>query len=124
MPRIVDTLFQASAPGNWIVSACDEGASRMTNDNDPETQDSTISMVDPSGQAALLLLESLIHGLCEKASLSTQEAIEIVQRAVDVQFDRAEAADIERIAMWQAHALLLSIVESLRIDSMVAPTPG
>lgn len=71
---------------------------------------------DPHGQAALLLVESLIHGLCENATLTLDEAIEIAERAVDVQADRAEAADGAAAPLWQSHELLLAITASLRID--------
>jgi hypothetical protein len=74
------------------------------------------SPADPHGQAALLLVESLIHGLCENSTLSLDEAIEIAERAVDVQADRAEAADGAAAPLWRSHELLLAITASLRID--------
>lgn len=92
-----------------------------TNDDDAVTPGTTPLFRDAHGQAALVLVESLIHGLCEKAILSTDEAIEILERAIDVQLDRAEAAGIEAASSWQSHALLLSILNSLRIDGMGGP---
>jgi hypothetical protein len=83
-----------------------------TNDNDTAAQHAS----DPHGQAALLLVESLIHGLCENNMLTTAAAIEIVERAVSVQSDLARAADGAGVPMWASHALLSSIAASLRTD--------
>ena len=93
------------------------------NDNDPTMRGAGAPWSDAHGHAALLLLESLIHGLCEKSTLSSGEAVEIVERAVSVQLDQAEAADGAGAPMWQSHALLLSIAASLRIDAEGATTP-
>ena len=68
------------------------------------------------GLAALLLVESLIHGLCEKTMLSASEATEIAERAADVQLERAQVADTDAGALWRSHALMRSIAVSLRID--------
>ncbi|MES2497611.1 MAG: hypothetical protein V4618_15970 [Pseudomonadota bacterium] len=75
-----------------------------------------LSPPDSHGHAALLLVESLIHGLCEKSTLTVGEAIEITERAIDVQRDHAEAADETAASMWQSHRLLLSIATSLSLD--------
>ena len=69
------------------------------------------------GAAALLLIESLIHGLCEHAILKTNQAVEIVERAVDVQYDLAVAAEDMGEPLWQSHTLLQSIAASLSIDA-------
>jgi hypothetical protein len=94
-----------------------------TNDNDPTVQSAMCSPADAHGQAALLLVESLIHGLCEKSALSAREAVEIAERAISVQSDQAEAATAaeEAAVMWRAHALLSSILTSLRIDDIDLP---
>ncbi|MEG3178247.1 hypothetical protein U1872_18545 [Sphingomonas sp. RB3P16] len=91
------------------------------NDNDPPLQGAAPKS-DPYGQAALLLVESLIHGLCETSTLSADQAIEITQRAVEVQFDHAEAADGSGAAMWRSHDLLVAILASLKIDDGGPPT--
>lgn len=83
--------------------------------NDNETMLPILS--DSYGQAALLLVESLIHGLCENATLSVEEAIAITERAVDVQHDHAVAADGAGAPMWRSHALLSHIASSLRSDA-------
>lgn len=91
-------------------------------DNDAPMQGAISPPSDPHGQAALLLVESLIHGLCENATLSTDEAIEIAERAVSVQFDQAEGADGAGAPLWRSHALLSKILASLQIDG-AKPTP-
>ena len=49
---------------------------------------------DPHGHAALLLVESLIHGLIARGTLSVAEAVEIVDVATDVKVDgSAEIGD-------------------------------
>jgi hypothetical protein len=47
--------------------------------------------IDPHGRAALLLVESLIHALVEKAVLTRAEAIEVIDIAVDVEEELALA---------------------------------
>lgn len=42
---------------------------------------------DAHGQAALLLVESLIHGLIARSALSVEEAVEIIQIATEVKQD-------------------------------------
>lgn len=95
------------------------------NDNDPTMRGATIPSCEPFGQAALLLVESLLHGLCEKGLLSNGEAIEIAERAESVQFDRAEAADGAGAPMWRSHAMLSGIAASLRTHGDgEPPSPG
>ena len=93
-----------------------------TNDNDdPATRDATFPSSDSHGQAALLLVESLIHGLCENSTLSNDQAVEITERAVDVQSEQAEAADGAGAPMWRSHALLSAILVSLKTDGRGPP---
>ncbi|MGI4731137.1 MAG: hypothetical protein ACRYGI_08745 [Janthinobacterium lividum] len=73
-------------------------------------------MPDAHGQAALLLTESLIHGLLARSIISIGDAIEIIGRADEVQVQVAEAADGAGAPMWQSHALLSAIAESLKYD--------
>lgn len=69
---------------------------------------------DAHGQAALLLVESLIHGLNEQSVLSIGEAIDVVETAIDVQADIADAADGSRPAMRKSLGLLAAISDSLK----------
>lgn len=92
-----------------------------TNENHTMPE-ATPLLPDPHGQAALLLVESLIHGLCENAVLDPDEAIEVAARAVYVQAERAEAADGAGAPLWRAHELLSAIAASLKIDGSDAST--
>ena len=94
----------------------------MANNDDSAIRPPTPGPSDAHGQAALVLVESLIHGLCEKSALNTGEAVEIVERAVEVQSAKAEAADGEGEPLWRSHALLVTIAESLRLDVDCMPT--
>lgn len=94
----------------------------FTNDNHSAGQESPLSASDAHGKAALLLVESLIHGLCENTVLSAEAAVEVAERAVDVQFDQAEAADGAGAPLWRSHALLSFIAASLRTDGGDGPT--
>lgn len=85
------------------------------NDNSPRITITAAS--DSHGHAALLLVESLIHGLCENSTLSADQAFEIADRAVSVQLDHAEAEAGAPAPMWKSHALLSRIANSLSADS-------
>lgn len=86
-------------------------------DNDSPMRNGSGPSPGAHGQAALLLVESLIHGLRENAVLSADQAVDIAERAVDVQLDYAEAAEDLGMPMWESHELLLSIAASLRTDN-------
>lgn len=96
-----------------------------SNDNNSGTAGATPPMPDPHGHAALLLVESLIHGLIERSIINISDAVEIVERADSVQIEVAEAADGHGAPMWRSHALLVSIIESLKLhgdgDGTYAP---
>lgn len=92
-----------------------------TNDNDLPVAEAAVTPSDAHGQAALLLVESLIHGLCESATLQTAEAVQIVERAASVQLDRVHVADDAAEISQRSHALLVSIAASLRIDEPGLP---
>lgn len=86
-----------------------------TNDNHPAMQ-GPLDPPDSHGRAALLLVESLIHGLCENGTLTMGEAVAVTERAADVQSEQAEEADGAGAPLWRSHALLASIVASLKTD--------
>lgn len=94
----------------------------LTDDNDPATRGPAPVMPDAHGQAALLLVESLIHGLLARSAITTADAIGIVESAASVQVDVAEAAQGHSAPMWRSHALLTAILESLTIDSSPGTT--
>jgi len=86
-----------------------------SNDNDANGSSNLPDPPDAHGQAALLLVESLIHGLSENGTLANAQAADIAERALDVQRDLVEAAEGAG-AMQRAHSLLSNIVASLNID--------
>lgn len=74
------------------------------------------SSTDPHGQAALVLVESLIHGLVARSVLTTVDAVDILEGAKEVQADFADAADGAGAGMWRSHALITAMTASLRHD--------
>jgi hypothetical protein len=72
---------------------------------------------DPHGEAALLLVESLIHFLTDRLILTHAEALHVVQIAADAQvelsLDRGDPLPTTR-----AGKLLSLIAASLSIDSL------
>lgn len=93
----------------------------FTNDNGPTMRSDIPLLADAHGQAALLLVESLIHGLCENETLNARQAVDIAERAVEVQLDEAEAAESGAAHMWRSHQLLTAITASLRVDDRGPP---
>lgn len=93
------------------------------NDNNPHSSGMTDAMPDPHGQAALLLVESLIHALLERSIISIGEAIDVVETAASVQIDVAEAADPAGAPMWRSHTLLDAIIQTLRLYDDSGSTP-
>lgn len=71
---------------------------------------------DAHGRAALLLVESLIHGLTARSVLSVAEAVSVMEIALDAQVAIADDAVQPTSSMRQATMLLSSLLDSLRID--------
>ncbi len=69
---------------------------------------------DGHGRAALLLVESLIHGLVARSALSVAEAVSIVEIACEVQGAIADAEPSP--SMLKARGLLSTLAYSLKID--------
>ena len=88
----------------------------VTNDNHLET-DAPRREPDAHGQAALLLVESLIHDLVGREVISVEEAIEIVQVAAEVKAEVAADLGDSPATMRHSLALLETIVLSLRGDA-------
>jgi hypothetical protein len=61
----------------------------VTNDNHPYPAAGPMHEPDAHGQAAILLVESLIYGLVERSIISTSDAIGIVEAAAEVKVDIA-----------------------------------
>lgn len=71
---------------------------------------------DAHGQAAMLLVESLIHGLIARSALSVREAIEIVEVAAEVKIEIGADLGDSPATMRRSLALLGAISSSLRQD--------
>lgn len=88
--------------------------SENSNDNHPAVAATPRREPDAHGQAAILLVESLIHGLIARELISVEEAIEIVDTAAEVKLEvAAELGDSPR-TMRHSLALLESISRSLK----------
>jgi len=70
---------------------------------------------DPHGEAALLLIESLIHNLLARSNISNHDALEIVQTAIDVQTETCKDRDDMSFGSGPLR-LLINIAASLRTD--------
>ena len=84
----------------------------MTNDND--NMPKTGAVLDAHGQAALLLVESLIHGLVERSVVIVAEAVEIIDIASEVAAGTEDASP----TMQRSATLLRSMSKSLSYDLM------
>ena len=71
---------------------------------------------EPYGQAALLLVESLIHGLIARSAITVAQAVEIVEIAAEVKRDIAEDIGERPGTLQQSLHLLNAISDSLKHD--------
>ena len=88
-----------------------------TNDNHAYPAVARPREPDAHGQAAMLLVESLIHGLIARSVITVADAIEIVEVAADVKMeigaDRGDSPETMRRSL----NLLSAITDSLRPDA-------
>ncbi|CAA9348880.1 MAG: hypothetical protein AVDCRST_MAG90-2322 [uncultured Microvirga sp.] len=73
---------------------------------------------DAHGQAALLLVESLLHALVEKTTLTPAEVIEVLTVAAEVKVEVAEAAGESKGRMQESLNLLARIADSFEADRL------
>jgi hypothetical protein len=88
-----------------------------TNDNHAYPAVGRTPEPDAHGQAAMLLVESLIHGLVDRSVVSAEVAIEIVEAAAEVKVDIAGELGDSPKTMLRSLTLLTSISDSLRLDT-------
>lgn len=88
-----------------------------SNDNDPAVAGSPAGEQDAAGHAAILLVESLIHGLVARAIISVEQAIEMVDVAVQVIGEIDEDAGGPSPMSRRSAIILEAIGASLAIDS-------
>jgi hypothetical protein len=86
----------------------------LTNDN--ERGPGTNGGPDAHGHAAILLVESLIHGLVARKVLSVPDAVEIVEVAADVKEDVASDSGESPANLQRSLTLLNAISTSLSND--------
>jgi hypothetical protein len=92
--------------------------SENSNDNHPALAAAPLREPDAHGQAAMLLVESLLHGLIARAMINVEEAIEIVDTAAEVKAEvAADLGDSPR-TMRHSLALLEAISRSLRGETV------
>lgn len=85
--------------------------------NDNEQARSAALSPGPYGQAALLLVESLIHGLVARSMLTSAEAVEIVEVAAEVKSEIGRDMGDSPAAMRKSLMLLETMAQSLRSDT-------
>jgi hypothetical protein len=71
---------------------------------------------EAAGEAALLLVESLIHGLIGKSVLSVGEAVEAINVATEIRIELGEDRGESRQTMERSVALLEAMSRSLVPD--------
>ncbi len=71
---------------------------------------------DAHGRAALLLVESLIHGLGARSALSATEAVEIMEIALEAQDATTLDSSNPTPSMRKASVLISALVRSLSTD--------
>ena len=86
------------------------------NDNEPGAPANKPPSLEAHGQAALTLVESLIHGLITKCVLTSEESLDIVTTAEDAQADHAADVEGTKQAPTKSESLLARIAASLRTD--------
>jgi hypothetical protein len=80
--------------------------------------EATVDRLEPDahGQAALLLAESILHALVETRTLSSAEAISVIDTTCSVKTEVAERAGESSKRMNESLALLKKILDSFKAD--------
>lgn len=72
---------------------------------------------DAHGQAALLLAESILHALVEAKTLSTDEALSVIQTTCEVKTEVAAQSGESRGRLEESLGLLRAISASFAVDA-------
>ena len=88
------------------------------NDNHFYPASARVPEPDAHGQAAMLLVESLIHGLIDRSLITVADAINIVEVAAEVKADVAAELGDSPETMRRSLGMLASISDSLRLDAV------
>lgn len=82
---------------------------------------------DPQGQAALLLAESILHGLLEKGVLTIDDALAITAVAIEakeeVVAEHAEPREIGRHSLQLLHRISTSLTIDRCSETLAGPNP-
>lgn len=89
---------------------------QSSNDNGEQAAPARLAEPDAHGQAAMLLSESILHGLIARSVLTVPEAIEIVEVAAEVKEEIAAELGDSAATMNRSLALLGAIRLSLASD--------
>jgi hypothetical protein len=89
---------------------------QTTNDNHARRQVTPTPEPDAHGQAAMLLVESLLHGLIARSVIGVADAIEVVAVAAEVKEEIAADLGDSPATMQRSLAILSSIRLSLEND--------
>lgn len=90
-----------------------------TNDNHDAVAERRSNRPDAHGQAAMLLVESLLHGLVARSVISVVDAVEIVGIAAEVKEEIAFEMGDDTATMRKS----LDLLESIRV-SLTNDLPG
>ena len=88
----------------------------ISNDNEGARAKGPLPEPDAHGQAAMLLTESLIHGLVARGVITVEDAVDIVAAAAEVKEEIAGDLGDSPATMQRSLNLLRSIRSSLAID--------
>ncbi|MBY9064378.1 hypothetical protein K7957_15675 [Sphingomonas yunnanensis] len=85
----------------------------MPDNLSPIAQAEDKTRYDAAGEAALLLVESLIHELIDRSVLSVDDAVKTVNAAAEIRLELADDRGESRQTTEQSVSLLMSIYQSL-----------
>ncbi|WP_426265465.1 hypothetical protein [Sphingomonas sp. PWP1-2] len=88
----------------------------ITNDNDLPRAVPRFERPDAHGQAAMLLVESMIHGLIARSVIKLEDAVDMVTVAIDVKMEIAADLGDSHDTMDKSLGLLSAIRDSLSND--------
>ena len=87
------------------------------NDNEFPLVRSDLPVPDAQGQAAMLLVESLIHGLIARSVITVADAVEIINVAVEVRTEVGTELGDTPATLARSLAMLSALGDSLSRDA-------
>lgn len=91
-------------------------ADNTVNHNDSKATRPELLGPDAHGQAAMLLVESLVHGLIERSVLTVADAVEIVETAAHVKEEVASELGDSPANLRKSLTILETLMASLVYD--------